>query len=164
MNFPEAVRHVLDIEGGYVFNKKDPGGETNFGISKRSYPGLDIKNLTVDLATEIYLRDFWLPIKADLLPLKVRYCLFDCAVNQGVGRAVKILQTALNVKVDGVLGVKTLAAANAVNENKLLEDIVMARFKHYISLDDKEKQDDPWDEFGKGWVKRLLIVTLVSGR
>ena len=157
MNFPEAVRHVLDIEGGYVFNKKDPGGETNLGISKRSYPGLDIKNLTVDLATEIYLRDFWLPIKADLLPFKVRYCLFDCAVNQGVGRAVKILQAALNVKVDGVLGVKTLSAANAMNESDLLQAIVLARFKHYASL-------DTWNEFGKGWMKRLLIVTLLSGR
>ncbi len=57
--FNKAVRIILAHEGGYVNHPADPGGETNMGISKRSYPDLDIKNLTVAMAKEIYFRDFW---------------------------------------------------------------------------------------------------------
>ena len=58
-SFDLAIPIVLENEGGYVNDPADPGGETKYGISKRSYPALDIKNLTVEQATAIYLRDFW---------------------------------------------------------------------------------------------------------
>ena len=71
-NFQEAIKFVLKWEAGYVNNPTDPGGETNFGISKRKYPAVDIKNLTVAGAMEIYKRDYW-----DLFGLD-KFSLPDC--------------------------------------------------------------------------------------
>ena len=59
MNFDQAFDRLISNEGGYVNNPADPGGETNWGISKRSYPDVDIANLTREGAKAIYLRDFW---------------------------------------------------------------------------------------------------------
>jgi lysozyme family protein len=83
---------IIGHEGGYVDHPSDPGGETNWGISKRSYPTLDIKNLTREQALEIYRRDYWDRIPEDL-PGVVRWFTFDCAVNHGVGRALEWLKT-----------------------------------------------------------------------
>lgn len=58
-NFEKAVAFVLRHEGGYTNDNRDPGGETKFGISKRAYPSLDIKNLTEEQAKVIYRRDYW---------------------------------------------------------------------------------------------------------
>ena len=59
MNFDIAFSRLIDSEGGLTDNPKDPGGLTKFGISQRSYPDIDIRNLTLDQAKAIYLRDFW---------------------------------------------------------------------------------------------------------
>ena len=82
-SFPAAVSFVLAHEGGYVFDKDDPGGETRFGISKRSYPNEDIANLTEDRARDIYFAYYWVPI-ADALPFPADFIAFDAAVNQGM--------------------------------------------------------------------------------
>ena len=82
-----AILHTLELEGGYVDHPDDPGGETNFGISKRSYPHLDIRNLTREQAIQIYVRDYWDQIPADL-PDGLRWMAFDSAVNHGVERAL----------------------------------------------------------------------------
>ncbi len=57
--FLPAFNHTIGVEGGYINDPDDPGGETKFGISKRSYPDINIKLVTVDLAREIYKQDFW---------------------------------------------------------------------------------------------------------
>ena len=57
--FDEIIEVVLEHEGGYVNDPKDPGGETNFGIAKRSHPDVDIKNLTKESAKEIYKEVYW---------------------------------------------------------------------------------------------------------
>jgi len=67
VNFDEIIEVVLHHEGGYVNDPKDPGGETNFGIAKRSHPDVDIKNLTKDGAKEIYKEHYW--DKNIILPL-----------------------------------------------------------------------------------------------
>jgi Glycosyl hydrolase 108 len=85
--FEKAVRFTLSWEGGYVSNPNDPGGETKYGISKRAYPHLDIKNLTLDQAKEIYYQDYWLPSEAPRQPYPKSLILFDIAVLTGVGRA-----------------------------------------------------------------------------
>ena len=84
MNFDAAFLKLLGHEGGYVNHKADPGGETNFGISKRSYPGEDIKGMTVERAKFIYHRDYWGPAGCDAVPDGLRFDLFDMAVNSGV--------------------------------------------------------------------------------
>jgi len=85
-------RSILRHEGGYVNNPNDPGGETKYGISKRSYPNVDIKNLTPEQALEIYHRDFWPRIPAHL-PDPVRWFAFDCAVHHGPGQALMWLKS-----------------------------------------------------------------------
>lgn len=87
-----SVGFVLQMEGGYVNDPNDPGGETNYGISKRSYPNLDIKNLTVDQAKEIYYKDFWLPARCDKLSAPLALVVLDAAVNMGLGAAASLLQ------------------------------------------------------------------------
>jgi hypothetical protein len=82
-SFDAAITFVLSHEGGYSFDQDDPGGETKFGISKRSHPNEDIKNLTVERAKEIYLEEYWVPV-SDALPYPADFVAFDAAVNQGV--------------------------------------------------------------------------------
>lgn len=148
-NYDRAVFHVLQEEGGYVDNKKDKGGETNYGISKRAYPKEDIKNLSVGRAKEIYYNDYWSALPMDKIPDSVAFCLFDIAVNCGIGRAAILLQRACNVKDDGVIGSVTLAAANSTTS--LVEKLSMERIKFYQSLND-------YQYFGNGWLLRALRV------
>ncbi len=157
MTFEQAVELLLEFEGGYVFDANDPGGETNHGISKRAYPKLDIKNLTKAEAITIYFQDFWTPLKMLLIPDRLRLCLFDSAVNQGVDRTVKILQAAAGTVQDGELGSLTLAALKNRNDMDTLSALVQLRLAHYIKL-------PHWERFGKGWAKRLLTVTVASCR
>jgi len=92
--YSPAIERLLTREGGYVNDPVDRGGETNFGISKRSYPDLDIAKLTKDQAADIYKRDYWDAIGADRLPEGTREIAFDAAVNHGVGRTQQLLQEA----------------------------------------------------------------------
>jgi lysozyme family protein len=85
-DFNISIETILTNEDGYVFNPNDPGGETNYGISKRAYPNLDIKNLTRDAAKEIYRRDFW---RYDsIVNQDVATKIFDIGANQGPITAV----------------------------------------------------------------------------
>lgn len=88
--FLPAFQIVVGIEGGYVADPRDPGGETKFGISKRAYPHTDIANLTLEQAQAIYLRDYWDHCGCDSMPWERALCVFDCAVNEGqnVARAL----------------------------------------------------------------------------
>jgi lysozyme family protein len=86
-DFNTAVALVLKHEGGLVDNPQDPGGLTNFGISKRAYPSLDIANLTVDDAKAIYQRDYWKPFMEQEVDQRIANCALDCAVNQGLAVA-----------------------------------------------------------------------------
>lgn len=149
-SFLRAVTRVLSEEGGYVNDPRDPGGETNFGISKRAYPAVDIKALTPEKATEIYYRDYWLAASCDKLPPNVAGAVFDSAVNQGVGRAVKLLQLAVGVPADGQVGPKTIEGAG---KKSALVDFTAQRILHYASL-------PTFDVYGKGWVKRAIRTAI----
>ena len=95
VSFDEIIEITLHHEGGYVHDPKDLGGETNYGIAKRFYPDVDIKNLTEDEAKDIYKRDYWDKNRIEDLSEELRHIFFDMCVNQGRGTAVKILQRAL---------------------------------------------------------------------
>ena len=88
--FDDIIEVVLHHEGGYVNDPDDPGGETNFGIAKRSHPDVDIANLTKGGAKEIYKEHYWDKNKVESLSEDLRHIYFDMCVNQGRGRAVKI--------------------------------------------------------------------------
>ena len=102
LTFDVAFDRLLGNEGGYSDRPEDPGGATNWGISKRSYPDLDIKNLTRDQAKAIYLRDFWNPL-INAHPA-VRFQAFDFAVHSGIQTAIRKLQAAIGVVDDGHWG------------------------------------------------------------
>lgn len=110
----QAIDFVLKMEGGSEAENdpNDPGGSTKFGISKKAYPGEDIAALTLERAKELYRLDYWQACRCDELPSDFAIAVFDTAVNQGVGKAKRLLQIALGVTVDGVIGDKTLAAAH----------------------------------------------------
>lgn len=152
-SFEKSVNNTLNYEGGYTNDLKDPGGETNFGISKRAYPNEDIKNMTKDRATEIYHSDFWLKIHGDAMSPDLAMNVFDAAVNIGVFPAIKLVQEALGVGADGDIGPITLGAmAKATTAN--LETFASLRAEYYTSLAE-------YPTFGKGWISRT-IGTLVN--
>ena len=157
MDFDKAVETILHNEGGYVFDSFDVGGETQFGISKRQYPDLDIKSLTREQAIEIYRRDYWEPLRPLLLPARLRLCVFDAAVNQGITRAVRMLQGAVGAKQDGVLGPQTFEAAKIYGDYDALSNLLELRLNHYAKL-------PHWPRFGVGWTKRLLSIAIESMR
>lgn len=97
-NFQQAIKFVLKWEGGYVDNPNDPGGETNFGISKRAYPHLDIKNLAEEQAKEIYHRDYWVKVGCIEIAHPLDIVVFDTAVNLGVSRALEFLKITHDVE------------------------------------------------------------------
>lgn len=154
MSFDFALNIVLRHEGGYVNHPSDPGGETNFGISRRSYPELDIKNLTREQAGEIYRRDYWDKIKGDSLPLMLAIFAFDTAVNMGVSKASRMLQEAAGVAQDGVIGPKTLKACQKTPQS-VLERMATARILRYTQLHN-------FDVFGRGWIARTVSVLLAA--
>jgi lysozyme family protein len=128
-----AIAFVLKMEGNYTLDPNDPGGETKFGISHKAYPNLDIGNLTEEQAKAIYLRDYWQPCQCDQLPTAFAISVFDTAVNQGVGKAKRLLQIALDVTVDGVIGDKTISSAFKANKYQA-KKFLAGRLAEYIRL------------------------------
>lgn len=155
MTFDEAVAHVLRFEGGYSFDKNDPGGETNFGISKRAYPAIEIQSLNMEAARALYRRDYWNALNIEQLPVAIRFLVFDAAVNQGPSAAFRMLQASVDVPPDGVVGLETLTALAAVDPLKLIQRYALARLKRYWSNPNIER-------YGQGWLARLIDVSIIS--
>lgn len=149
-NFDRAFAIVVGCEGGYINDPDDAGGETKFGITKRSYPGLNIKSLTVDQAKNLYLRDYWTPIHGDKMPWPLCCYAFDSAVNQGVSASIHMTQQAVGAKADGAIGPKTLAAyaASTAAHAASLMALREARYRNTRGF----------NKFGKGWLNRLARV------
>lgn len=148
MKFEQVIERVLGHEGGYVNNPADPGGETNWGISKRSYPGLNIKDLTRKDAIEIYRRDFWNVLHGDSLYDGVAFQLLDFAINSGTGTAIRYLQRAVGVADDGVWGPVSAAACKSMSE----PDQIMRLNAERLDFMRKLKG---WKDFGSGWAGRI---------
>lgn len=153
--FDKAFDLVIGAEGGYSADKRDPGGETMYGISKRQYPNLDIKNLSLQQAKEIYYRDYWTPIEACRLNERLAIYYFDCAVNQGVPTAKKLMQKHCGVIADGVIGNATRTAMMTLkptDDNKFM-DLREERYRKTVNF----------DIYGKGWLNRLENLKLKLG-
>ncbi len=148
MNFEGAIERVLGLEGKYSNRPEDPGGETNWGISKRSYPDLDIKNLKREEAVAIYKRDFWNLLNADKLPDGVAYQLLDFAVNSGIGTAIRYFQRALDVADDGHWGPVSQAAADKASETDMIMNLNAERLDLMTRLSN-------WPTESRGWARRI---------
>ena len=159
--FGRAINTVLQNEGGYVHDPADAGGETKFGISKRSFPDVDIKGLSPTTAADIYQRTFWNthPQLARLDSQAVATKTFDLMVNMGSSRGIKILQSSINrvageggtVHVDGRLGPMTVDRANAVDERSLLAAMREAAADYYRAI---AKAKPSQAKFLRGWLRR----------
>lgn len=149
IDFDTAFDRLLGHEGRYVNNPKDPGGETNWGISKRSYPWVDIKNLTREGAKEIYRKDFWNRL-GDTAHPAVKFQVFDFAVNSGISTALRKLQSAVGVADDGHWGPVSAAALARLELNDVLLRFNSRRMRFITSL-----SDTWWDEFGRGVMNRI---------
>lgn len=148
MDFLTAINRILGLEGGYSNDPKDPGGETNWGISKRSYPNVDIKNLTRDSAIGIYKRDFWDVCHASTMPGGLAYQALDFAVNSSPRTAIQKLQRALGVADDGWWGPVTQDKIATMPQDSLIFLFLAERLEYMSRL-------SGWSRFGAGWANRV---------
>ena len=154
--FKEIIEQVLEHEGGYVNDPKDLGGETKYGITKRFYPDIDIKNLTIEQAKDIYKKDYWDKNKVESLPQNLWHIYFDMCVNMGKRTAVKVLQRAAvnrgnDIEVDGGLGPMTIGALKGVE----LDRVRAFRVKYYVDLITAKPEQE---KFFLGWFRRATEV------
>ena len=151
--FIDAVQKVFAHEGGYVNDSVDPGGETKYGISKRSYPAYNIKSLTIEQAMQIYYMDYWAKNnynQIEFAPLAAK--VLDIGVNIGACRVNKFLQELLTLTEDGVIGPKTIHAINSTEGQSLLNDLLSRARKYY---EDIIAIHPNLAKFKKGWLNRL---------
>ena len=157
MKFEDIINDVIEKEGGYVNDPKDPGGETKYGISKRAFPRVDIKSLTKEDAKKIYKDNYWIPSKAESIPENLRHIYFDMCVNFGMRGAGRVLQRACNgknknkIEVDGRVGKKTIAACKNLEPDRLRSYRVL-KFGHIVY------KNVSMEKFWYGWYKRALEV------
>ena len=175
MNKQDVIDRIIDLEGGYVNDPADSGGETNFGITvkvarKNGYNG-PMASMPRRIAEEIYGARYWDAVRADnLLELSeiIAEEVVDTAVNMGVKRAGIFLQKCLNVlnsaetryddvKVDGKIGPATLRALGEYLDTRdglvLLTALNCLQGAHYVMLAEKRKKDE---RFVYGWFKNRV--------
>ena len=150
------ITKVLEHEGGYVWDERDPGGETNYGISRKFLDSVGRSDdltegvFTRETAIEIYRTHFWKSymehIDGDIICLM----LFDFGVNAGLDRAVKTLQKSLRIKEDGQVGPITLSRTNAPGQQRW----IVKRFFEEIILFYGNLSN--FQYFGKSWVRRAV--------
>ena len=166
MTTEEIIALTVKNEGAFTINPDDDGNWTggkkgagelkgsNFGISAKSYPSVDIKGLTLDQAVQIYKRDFWDKGNFGLLfDQAIAAKCFDTGVNVGLSLPIRWLQDVVGVPIDGLLGQQTANAVNAENQAYLLTQLRKRQALHYadIVVNDRSKL-----EFLKGWMVRVF--------
>ena len=162
-NYDKCLETILHHEGGYVNHPKDPGGETNLGVTKRVYQEhggtKDMKDLLVEDVAPIYKKGYWDKMKGDDLPGGLDLCVFDFGVNAGPGRAAKFLQQMIGTTVDGGIGPNTLAKVEEyVRENGEHETV-----KKYQEMRQKYyEQLSTFATFGRGWTRRVEETTKLA--
>jgi hypothetical protein len=137
MEFNNALQFVLSKEGGYSNDPTDRGGATNFGISQKAHPNIDVTKLTLDDAAQIYKNDYWDKIGADNMPPEMRLVAFDAAVQHGVPTARKMIE----------------------NSGGDVNKIVESRKQLYTDI---VKNDPAQVKFAKGWNNRLTSAVNAS--
>lgn len=152
MTFDDAFSKLLGHEGGYSNHPADPGAETMWGVTikvarESGYVG-EMRDMPQQVAKAIYKARYWDKCRADDLPPEVRFNVFDCAVNSGVSTSIKLLQRALGVTDDGVIGPQTIASAQSQNPYRIAARFNGARLNLMTNL-------QHWESFGKGWARRI---------
>ena len=166
MGFEHCLTLLLQHEGGYSNHPSDFGGMTNLGVTEAVWAlwvghpvnEKQMRALTPTDVAPLYKRKYWDAVRADELSNGLDYCVFDCAVNSGVGRAVKILQSCLGVNADGGFGSVTMAAVSQFKNDSLktlITEYCDDRLKFLENL-------PTWDVFGNGWERRVIEVKVTA--
>lgn len=164
-SFAKLVGPLLKREGGYVNHPRDRGAATNMGITQRTYTMWrvsqnlgykDVRDITKAEATAIYKVKYWDEARCEDVPESLQEIHFDSAVNHGVSRAIKLLQEASGVVVDGIFGAKTLAASTKIDVHLLFARYVIARYDFYGEIIDRDRSQL---EFITGWMRRMRHFT-----
>ena len=167
----ENFKHVLynftfPAEGVVSDVKVDNGGLTKYGISSKSYPELDILNLTIEEAEDIYYQDYWLRSRCDKLQPSLAQFVFDTAVNCGNSAAGKFLQSSVNsitensLVVDGIIGPRTLSEVAKCDEMGAILGVAAERLHHYTRI---VRDNSSQEVFLRGWVNRVAdLLTFVQ--
>ena len=158
-NWPTSLTLMLKSEGGFVNHPSDPGGMTNLGVTKKAWEAYvgrqadeaEMRALTPEIVAPFYKTKYWDACKCDQLPLGLDYAVFDFAVNAGVSRASKTMQTALGTAADGIVGPATIGVAVNADPDHFLEKFSAAKEQFYRGL-------STFDHFGKGWLRRVSEV------
>lgn len=160
MNFDEAFDKLLGHEGEYSTDSKDRGNWTSgvigqgilkgtkYGISAMAYPHLDIRNLRIAQAKELYLKDYWIVAGCDRVPPEAAFDLFDTAVNSGPKTAAKLLQAAVGVATDGIIGPQTLLVLGTFSPGRFIARFNGARLLAMTNM-------TGWESQNKGWARRI---------
>jgi lysozyme family protein len=159
-NFELSLKKVIEHEGGYVNHPADPGGMTNLGVTKRVWEEWvghpvdekEMRALTVEQVSPLYKKRYWDAIHGDRLPAGLDYCLFDTAINSGVGRASRFIQEMVGVAADGAIGNKTLLAIGQFKDVKMLVNEYCDKRLDFL------QRLKTWPVFGKGWGRRVADV------
>lgn len=151
-DFDIAFDKLMEHEGGYVNNTADKGGATNYGITQavaraNGYTG-DMRYFPKSTAKKIYYNQYWILAKCHKMPFSIGFNLFDAVVNHGIGNGVRMLQRAVGVADDGIIGNITLNAVKNSNELEAVIAFNAERLAFYTKLSN-------FKTFGKGWVNRI---------
>lgn len=155
-NDPDVIRGACATKDqrrkvGYVNIAQDRGGLTKYGIAKNANPDVDVQNLDLSGAMDVFFRKYWLASKSDKIPFPIQIMHYDAAVNHGVGRATKMLQQAVGAKQDGIIGPATLARVNAMSPAQLAEALNKIRVDRFNAI----VRNDPSQKiFLRGWLRR----------
>ena len=171
MAFQDSLAFILrpDVEGGYVNDPDDKGHGTNFGVTQAVYdayraeknlPKQDVKIISNEEVSDIYLTEYWNPSHAGSAQHPLDTVIFDCSVNSGVGRAIKTLQQALGLTVDGLFGPNTLKAVQSCDAHVTSEKFLDIRCKFYDAIDVANPSQL---KFEKGWHNRIQTLKTAEG-
>ena len=127
-DFKRALKFVLKWEGKDSDGPNDPGGITRYGISQNAHPYLNVKDLTLKEAKEIYFKNYWLKANCDKISFPMNICIFNCAVNCGVSRAKKFMVSSLG-----------------------WQDYLFKQIEFYAGLKN-------FKYFGRGWIRRTISL------
>lgn len=160
---------LIGSEGGLSLAYDDPGNWTSgrvgvgtlkgtkYGIAANTYPDLNIRDLTLDQARQIYFRDWWERLGADDMHPAIAFQVWQFAINAGMGTAKRGLQFAVGVAQDGQVGPVTLAAVKAMPLNDILMRLCAFELQHYTAL-------TIWPTYGKGWARRVAQSLLYAAQ
>lgn len=160
-NFDKCLELLLKHEGGFVNDSRDNGGMTNLGVTIKTWEEWvghpvsekEMRSLTPLMVSELYRRKYWNACRADELVSGLDYCVFDVAVNSGVGRAVKLLQQTVGATPDGGFGSITLALVKKAEQDpaNVIALFSARRLEFLQTL-------KSFPVFGKGWSRRVAEV------